>query len=41
MSAESGPPTIEVVYTDNLVAAGHHGKHCMVGDEKLAQIEDL
>ena len=41
MSAESGPPTTQVVYTDNLVAAGHRSKHCAAGDERLAQLEDL
>ena len=41
MSAESGPPTTEVIYKDNLVAGGHHGKHSAVGDGKLAQLEDL
>ena len=41
MSAESGPSTTEVVYTDNLVSAGHQGKYRTVGDEKLALLEDL
>ena len=31
--------TTKVVNTDNLVAAGHHGNQCTVGDERLAQLE--
>ena len=34
MSAESGPLTTDIVYTDDLVATGHHGKHCPEGDVK-------
>ena len=41
MSAESGPPSPEVIYTDNLVAAGHHDKHSAICNEKLSQLEDL
>ena len=41
MSAESGPPKPEVIYTDNLVATDHHDKQSTICIEKLSQLEDL
>ena len=35
MSAESGPPKPEVIFTDNLVATDHHDKQSTICNEKL------